>query len=292
MPSDFECAESVAFKRVSVSLRQLTLSLVDEGYTENINTLLASLSRLTKGTLKGSFFFVLKGLEVRIRFPGSRCSTPPAEWNKWCRWLLDQKLITASRWSRYFPEIFQFGGPAVYKIVLGHFSAESSIIATHHDLFYSKSEDDIGRKMDLMTIYIADLFIRITDDTWEAWDCVARLAYVRGMLGDLEKKTISRLSENSSILSRWANSPSEMFLDYPAGYHDCYVSLSKTNRRTAALVKQGICDINFGVRNLGVVFALYALNRVLLNVSQQRKMVQTLSVGLKPIKHIDSLSSL
>lgn len=284
--------EETAFRRIQKSCHQLTLLFPLSRERESLHHLFASLSERQKHQLLiDPFFFVIKNSEIRLRFPSSRqFQQTITEWKDWCNQLSRDGIIESSRWSNHFPELFQFGGLEAYNIVQDHFIAESLILAKYYNIIYpieSHGSVNINR-LDLITVDVADLFVRLTDDSWEAWDCVARYAYVRDMLSDIERTDLSHTPSPSSPISRWINSPIEAFSGLSADFQACYFALGSANEKTSARLRSVEQKVNFGLRNLAVVLAIYLLNRAKTNHLQQSKMLLALSTILNPVKHICS----
>jgi thiopeptide-type bacteriocin biosynthesis protein len=277
---------------MSVSCPQLTLLVTSKNNTETACIrLLDDLAREVNAVnnIGLRYFFVLKLPEIRLRLPSRQDARASiAQLDDWREAATRRGVLAYSQWRHHQPELFQFGGPTAYPIAEEHFSFESNLFLKHRSIFYltNSLNETENLRLHLLAIIIADLLARLTDDSWEAWDCIARMAYSRGILSDIEQATHLAPRERSTILLEWTQTPQNAFAEIYPDYNECYIDFASINAGTAERILQIHDSISFGIRNMAASLALFTLNRGLTTMSDQKTILVLLSQLFNPTKHI------
>jgi thiopeptide-type bacteriocin biosynthesis protein len=291
-PPEKEVFQLASELTMSFSCPQLTLLTPKETPKKSCLRLLDDLAKEFSSLLapiRHRFFFVLKPPEIRLRLPVRQDTSASISClDDWRAAALRRGLLVSSHWSTHHPELFQFGGPVAYPVAEKHFISESEVFLKHRGILYPNSRLTATEDLlsNLLVIVVADLLARLTEDSWEAWDCVARMAYSRGMLSDLEQATHPDPRSQSAIFLEWARNPKDAFAGVDPSYNECYTDFAIVNASTAKRLRQISESISFGIRNMAATLALFMLNRSLTDMLEQKNIFIHLSQLLNPAKHI------
>ncbi len=196
--------------------------------------------------------------------------------------LLDINTMLMRKYKRitvkidtFEPEMYQFGGNKGWEVAKKYFNNVSLLIGEN-----KKSEQE-KNKFAIITIF--DLLLRVTGDSFEAWDVLQKLMTIRGVNQNFNFKNIkkNKLFRNINLLF---DSPQKFYFQRLQD-KEMIKRIITTNIFLVHQIEKKKFSLMFSIRKILPYYIIFIFNMFLVSGTEQKAIIKCLSLFLNPEKY-------